>query len=333
MSYSGLGFGEYQFFDTYAQKWDTSACETIGNGVSATVDEETGEETTHVDASACKKMDCHLPNPNSNWQLLGYFKEAQYTAWFEQLFKHEGYCVWQNNEYNFMYPNYYAWPSGCTATETTLSDGTTLLYYDTKATANGNMTYGLFTDSKCSADYQGNEVTMESVLLSGEGSNDDSLLSLQYLDKWNAAMEIYKVCQPCRAYSLHSKNKNNDNNNDDYDPNNGLFQCYDAAGYTNVNQCMKFRTKTYMSYATLEQVMEAAQQGGITSISVHGGRTYGSYMAGVVQDEDLPNWEFLYTGCAVLAFGLSMLMAAMIWTKKSCCKSGSSITSLNEPLM
>jgi hypothetical protein len=338
LSYSGLGIGEYQFFDTYSKTWDTSACETIGNGVSTTVDEETGEETTRVDASTCKKMDCHLQS-NTNWQLLGYFKEVDYTDWFEQLFKHEGYCVWQKNEYNMMYTNYAAWPQGCTATETTLSDGT-LLYYDTKAIANANMTYGLFTDAKCSMDYHGDEVTMESVLLESEDSHDDSgLLSLEYLDQWNEAMEIYKVCQPCRAYSLKNNNKNNNNqnnNDDDYDPNNGLFQCSDAAGYTNVNQCMKFRTKTYMSHATLEEVMEAAQQGGITSISVHG-RTYGtSDMASSMALQgagDLPDWTFLYTGAAVLAFGLSMLMAAMIWTKKSCCKSGGSIASLNEPLM
>jgi hypothetical protein len=382
LSYSGLGIGEYQFYDTYNKKWDTSACETINNGVSSSKDEETGEQTKHVDHSACKKMDCHLAS-STNFQLLGYFKEIDYMDWFEQLFKHEGYCVWQKNEYNFMYNNYYAWPYYCTATGTTLSDGT-LLYYDTKALAHGNMTYGLYTDSRCSMDYHGDEVTMEQVLLSGNngrsGSQDEddtTLLSLAYLDQWNEAMEIYKVCQPCRAYLLHETSyntyySNNNNNNrqlvatvdangdaqqqqpqaghrhsppqrrledydSDYDPNNGLFLCYDAAGYTNVNQCMKFRTKTYMSYATLEQVMEAAQQGGITSVHVHG-RTYGtsSSVSSSISSSMMavpPDWLFLYTGVAVLVFGVVMLMAAMIWTKKSCCRSNNSSASLNEPLI
>ena len=89
LDYSGLGIGEYQFFDTYAQEWDTSACEAVGNGVTIEVDEETGEETKTVNRSQCKRMDCHLPSGSAanggNWQLMGYFKEVEYTEWFEQL--------------------------------------------------------------------------------------------------------------------------------------------------------------------------------------------------------------------------------------------------------
>lgn len=319
LGYTGKGIGEYQFWDTYSEEWDTSACEAVGNI----------EEDGTVDPSTCKKMDCHMPDTET-WQLMGYFKEPEYTEWFEQLFKHEGYCVWQGDEYEFMYGNYDAWPEGCSETEYYLSDGT-LLYYDTKAEANATMTYGLYTDARCSVDYVGEEVTMEDVLMKGDHGGDD-LLSLQYLQYWNEAMEIYRVCQPCRAYALHDgyggerrRRQLADPNYkppqgrklEDNDPNNGLFQCDDAAGYTNVNQCMKFRTKTDMYYATTDEVMEAAFQGGITTLTV-GSRVYGEYRAGhdVVAEE--PDWMMLYIGCAVLAFGSMSLLTVYLMSRTRC---------------
>jgi hypothetical protein len=264
------------------------------------------------------------------WELMGYFKEPEYTEWFEQLFKHEGYCVWQGDEYEFMYENYNAWPEGCEETEYYLGDGTAL-YYDTKAEANGTMTYGLYTDARCSVDYVGDEVTMEQVLFGGgEHGGGDELLSAQYLKYWNEAMEIYRVCQPCRAYALHEgyggerrrrqlaeQGGQKKRRLEDNDPNNGLFQCDDAAGYTNVNQCMKFRSKTDMYYATADEIMEAAFQGGVTTLSI-GSRVYGEYRAGhdVVAEE--PDWMMLYIGCAVFAFGMMSLLTVYLMSRTSC---------------
>ncbi|CAB9525857.1 expressed unknown protein [Seminavis robusta] len=316
LGYTGLGIGEYQFWDTYAETWDTSACEKVGN-----VNED-GE----IDETTCKRMNCHMPEGSKNWHLMGYYKEVEYTEWFEQLFKHEGYCVWQGNEYNFMYNNYGAWPEGCSETETYLKDGTAL-YYDTKALPNATMTYGLYTDARCSVDYEGDEVTMEQVLLNGDGDGD--LLSVEYLDYWNEAMEIYRVCQPCRAYALNQGYGGDDGRRrrqlaegkqrrlEDNDPNNGLFQCDDAAGYTNVNQCMKFRTKTDMEYASLEEVMEATLQGGVTSVTVDR-RTYGSYRAGRTEVEIVPDWNLMWIACAVLGVGLASLLGAIAWTTTRC---------------
>lgn len=261
------------------------------------------------------------------WELMGYFKEPEYTEWFEQLFKHQGYCVWQGDEYEFMYENYGAWPEGCQATETYLSDGT-VLYYDTKAEANATMTYGLYTDARCSIDYKGDEITMQQALLQGDGGDD--LLSVNYLEYWNEAMEIYRVCQPCRAYALNEgyggQNRRRQLKEgliqksrqlEDNDPNNGLFQCDDAAGYTNVNQCMKFRSKTDMYYATADEVMEAAFQGGITTMTF-GGRVYGEYRAGHVLVQEEPDWMILWIGIGVLAFGLSSLLASYMVSKNQC---------------
>ena len=147
------------------------------------------------------------------------------------------------------------WPNGCTQSELTLNDGTSI-YYDLKVTVNATMGYGLYTDARCEYEYDGNEVTLQQVT-----KGNDYLLSQENLEYWNEAMEVYKVCQPCRAYALqeggkhyggndndNNKNNNNNDENDDYyfDPNNGNFECYDMADYTNVNQCMKFKTKTIL---------------------------------------------------------------------------------------
>jgi hypothetical protein len=47
-------------------------------------------------------MDCH--EPNLHFKLVGVFKEMNgFYDWGEQLFKHEGYCVWNDEDtYEFM---------------------------------------------------------------------------------------------------------------------------------------------------------------------------------------------------------------------------------------
>ena len=81
LEYSGGGIGEYQYWDRKNKRWDNSACKEHGSG-------------------RCVKMDCH--EPDTHFDLLGYFKEPSYATWMEQLFKHEGMCVWTDEEYNFM---------------------------------------------------------------------------------------------------------------------------------------------------------------------------------------------------------------------------------------
>lgn len=75
------------------------------------------------------------------------------------------------------------------------------------------------------------------------------------LDQWNEYMNIYKICQPCRAYSLnvdldgdsHSGSRSQDENENRMrflgEDNDGEgeeeksgYNCYDDAGYTNCNQ-------------------------------------------------------------------------------------------------
>lgn len=264
LNYQEGGIGEYQYYDPYTQSWDDSACSIHGNG-------------------RCALMDCHLTD-TTTWTLMGVFKEASYfgnDAFFEQLFKHEGICVWNDADlYDFMSDaRESSWPQGCVSTGMAIknkyySNGGSYLYLDLKPTWNGNMTYGLYTDEICKTDYEGTDITAEDVA---------KYLGLLYgdsLEMWNDAMEAYKVCQPCMAYNLKNTKQNNpiyqysdggDNNYYyKYDVNYGYFQCWDDANYVNVNQCMKFRTHAELEVATWEDLVTATNQGGILPVNISG---------------------------------------------------------------
>jgi hypothetical protein len=219
---------------------------------------------------------------------MGVFKEASYfgnDAFFEQLFKHEGVCVWNDDDlYDFMSDaRESSWTEGCVSTGVQGNafyfgengySGNNYLYIDLKPTWNGNMTYGLYTDSICKTEYEGQDVSVDTVAASM------GLLYGSDLETWNDALEIYKVCQPCKAYNLQSNYISSSGYYDDdsfcdSDPNDCYFQCDDAADYTNVNQCMKFRTHAELEVATWEDLVTATNQGGILQVNV-GGTIFGS---------------------------------------------------------
>ena len=255
MDYSGGGIGEYQFYDRKAQKWDDTSC-VAGNG-------------------RCAKMDCHLKH--TNFKLLGFFKEPNYHEWMEQLFKHQGVCLWTDNEYNFMQTDRYLWPCYCTSTGKVDEDGNTL-YYDTKPMAEGRIGLGLYTDNRCKYDYAGTLDMME-LLESGGGDRNEygSVAQLKKgLEDWNSAFDAFKVCQPCKAYNLgYNKDVNKGGRQGgDADEDGYSFACYDDADYLNVNQCMKFKTKTEMMAAHFRDLMLAHEQGNIVQFEVMG-KTYG----------------------------------------------------------
>ena len=345
-NYTGGGIGEFAIMDYQTGEYDYTACNSHGNG-------------------NCKLMDCHDPD-TENWKLLGVFKEASYfgnDAFFEQLFKHEGVCVWNDNDlYDFMSETREnSFSSGCLDTgimDSELGE----LYIDLKPTYNGNMTYSLYTDYVCSQEYAGYDYNVETV------AANMGLLYGAYLEAWNDAMEAFKVCQPCRAYNLqvsgsssygsYSYNDGDGNNrkrdlkerkegqesktdekrklewynwrsNDDgtddaaatdaaatddaqsyyqnnyynqhdgaygaedgwyeddyYDPNYGYFRCDDDADYSNVNQCMKFRSHADLEPASWEDLVAATNQGGILQVTVNG-VTFGAPFVSKEQEEYL----------------------------------------------
>jgi hypothetical protein len=208
---------------------------------------------------------------------MGVFKEASFfgnDAFFEQLFKHEGVCVWNNNDlYSFMSTarkNY--WPTGCVSTGVQIKNPYSngygnYLYIDLRPTWNGNMTYGLYSDEICKTEYDLPDRNVDSV------TKNLGLLYGSSLQKWNDGLEAFKVCQPCKAYNI--KNTYASSTGDGSDPNDGYFQCDDDAGYTNVNQCMKFRTHAQLEVCTWEDLVTATNQGGILQVKV-GDTIFGS---------------------------------------------------------
>jgi hypothetical protein len=169
-------------------------------------------------------MDCHLSD--THFSLLGFFKHDSqaYGEWFGQVFKHEGYCIWDSDEYSFMQSTREKIPQRCKDTGLTSSNGTTL-YYHLKPLSDGDITIGIYTDSACSKDYSGSDVTMASL-----GWDQDTI------DEWNEGFGIYKVCQPCTAHSLQYVSSGRHQRRERQLGQNGIFDCYDAAEYTNVNQ-------------------------------------------------------------------------------------------------
>ena len=230
---------------------------------------------------------------------MGIFKEASYfgnDAFFEQLFKHQGVCLWNDDDtYEFMSDaRENDWTQGCYYTGIQgnsyyfNNEYDSTLYLDLKPTWNGNMTYGLYTDSACKYEYEGMDVSVDTV------AKQMGLLYGKYLQQWNDGLEIFKVCQPCKTSNLQNTYKssyNSYNENGYYyknDPNNGYFQCNDDAGYTNVNQCMKFRTHAELEVATWEDLVTATNQGGILQVKV-GDTVFGS------ERMSAEEWEYMQT--------------------------------------
>lgn len=202
MGYENGGKGEYQYWDRKNEKWDKTACNYDANGA----------------GSRCAKMDCH--KENTHFSLLGFFKHKSYDDWMEQLFKHEGYCIWDEDEYEFMDESRETWPEGCTMSSTTDEAGD-YIYYDLKPVKGGGITIGLYTDTRCVQEYQrtgkNDPISIENVVGnfledgsgdSGDngGNGDDAVYTNleSSMAAWDSAFDIFKTCQPCVAYDLNN---------------------------------------------------------------------------------------------------------------------------------
>lgn len=205
-------------------------------------------------------MNCHAAW--SRYQLIGVFKETDgLYDWAEQLFKHEGYCVWgadqddgesgdsgEDGDYDFMQDRLENWRGGeCTELYVTDSSGNTL-YVDTKPLPGGNITYGVYEDDQCS---QESSLTFGDYLVryyttyyySEEQGYDAAAYWDSVFSRWNELMTAYKVCQPCRAYSRVADSNSDGSDDEDGEGDDGEgarekwgYNCYDDAGYTNCNQ-------------------------------------------------------------------------------------------------
>jgi hypothetical protein len=270
LEYEGGGIGEYQFWDRFENKWDTTACDYESRVNKK--NNNNNKNNNNGGTARCAKMDCHLED--THFSLLGFFKHKQYDEWMGQLFKHQGVCVWTDDEYSFMKDAKDAWPDGCTLSDTVTDSGSPI-YYAVKPVRRGGITLGLYTDTRCVKEYQSqgsnDPINIENVIGnllaeggSGDHSGDKNNNNVEYstwsesLDAWDSAFSIFKQCQPCIAYDLNNYGYEvNDDNyrgssygtyrygfDDDYAWNyyyskknmGDDFDCYDDAGYTNVNQ-------------------------------------------------------------------------------------------------
>ena len=91
--YKGGQIGEYKYFDFETGEYDNQFC-----------------TNKNFFTGRCARMDCH--EPNTGMKLVGVYKEADgLLDWAEQLFKHQGYCLWGEDDYEFMQRYREFWPS------------------------------------------------------------------------------------------------------------------------------------------------------------------------------------------------------------------------------
>mmetsp|Transcript_27570 Transcript_27570/g.60689 ORF Transcript_27570/g.60689 Transcript_27570/m.60689 type:complete len:676 (-) Transcript_27570:323-2350(-) len=311
--YRGNEIGEYQFYDHISSTWDDSTCETM----------------------RCAKMNCHASR--SQFQLIGVFKEADgLTDWAEQLFKHEGYCIWNGDKddeegsgsgdgndgtsnYEFMSNRQDYIPQGCSSMYLSDNDGNAV-YRGLMPLPGGNITEGLYTDEDCTqksrmsfsdyivkwySNYYYDEEKGESVAANWAANTE----------QWNALMVDYHVCQPCRAYNKvqmyededRLRRRRLDEDDGGGDEEKWGYNCYDDAGYRNCNQCYKFETKTDMEPASTEDLERASDQGTILAIKVDG-VTYGK--GGIDwHDVEVEIQVTLWILGAAAAFGIMFLLS------------------------
>ena len=292
---------EYSFFDIQKDEWNDSACKASGN------------------RHRCARLNCH--EPGTHMKLVGVFKETEgMYDWTEQLFKHEGVCIWNDEDrYDEMETWMESWPQGCAQlsypgrSEIAIAlsriawnslalggpsadyDGNAL-YLAIQPLPQGNMTLGIYSDKSCTILSRQMTLTKYIVRLyqnsnyySSEKGYEVASMYEQAIQNWNDSMEFFKVCQPCKAYNLNggddesaSSHGSNDHrgrklrflgeDNDGDGEEQERFNCFDEAGYTNVNQCYKFETKTAMERADMKDLEVASDT--ILRLKVNG-KTFG----------------------------------------------------------
>lgn len=204
-------------------------------------------------------------------------------------------------------------PEGCTETSAFSYYDSGTYYVAMKPQEGGDMTLGVYTDSTCSTeagytyeDYQ-----------SYAASSLTATASSGAFDTWNAGMDAYKVCQPCRAYNREETECSGDHCDDrrrrlgeeedgQGDEEQNGFNCYDDADYRNCNQCYKFETHTDMEEASSTDLSLADSQGTILLIEYED-VWYGSGLVGDVaepeEEEEAEEEEAEAYGSSMGAFG------------------------------
>ena len=193
-------------------------------------------------------MDCH--EPNTHFRLVGIFKQSDgLKDWAEQLFSHEGSCIWDNDAYETMSNERWRMAADCTQLYITDDKGGSL-YLDAKPQKEGNVAMGIYKDDQCT---QESDMSFADYLLKyykiyygNEDLGHDAIAFWdKFLAEWNHNMNEYKICQPCMAYNLHQydgDSQSSQNGAERFLENGGggTYDCVDGAGDTNANQVRLF---------------------------------------------------------------------------------------------
>lgn len=315
--YEGNTIEEYKFYDIATREWNNSTCLASG------------------ESHRCVKLNCH--EPHTKFGLVGVFKETNgMYDWFEQLFKHQGTCIWNDNDvYKTMETWMEKFPTQCTKLSVKDNSGNTI-YMSTHPLPEGNMTIGIYTDNTCLT--LSEEIDYASYIVMYYQSYYEQSYYYRYygynsyyyryyyemgqeaaetyanaIDTWNEYMSQFKTCQPCKAYNLQwDQQKQNKHErrgrvleNEGDGSANARYNCYDEAGYTNVNQCYKFETKTKMSIAEAEDLEMASEQGTILRIKAYG-KWYGE--GGYVSEPEY-DIRLIYVTVAAVASAMVAICA------------------------
>ena len=153
--YQGNSIEEYQFYDLTTGEWDDSIC--LGSRWNA----------------RCAQMDCH--ELDTDFELVGVFKESEgMYDWTEQLFKHEGMCIWNDDStYHTMQTWMDKWPTTCEQLDVTDSRGKTA-YIAVKPISDGDMTVAIYADSACTKESSHMDLTDYMVKLYQSQGNSKS---------------------------------------------------------------------------------------------------------------------------------------------------------------
>ncbi|CAB9524683.1 hypothetical protein (Partial), partial [Seminavis robusta] len=183
-NYSGGSIGEYQYYDPNTGIYDESYCRS----------------------ERCVPLDCHEPE-SENFELVGVFKETEGLYDFaEQLFKHQGYCLWSENTFEKM-ANFreYMVPYDCQQLYFPDDYGNTI-YMAIAPQPMGDMTIAVYSDAMCTK--QSRTTIQDYIMLfydlQGNYDKGKQIASswTTAIKRWNHHMGVYKQCQPCRAYDL-----------------------------------------------------------------------------------------------------------------------------------
>jgi len=185
----------------------------------------------------------------------------------EQLFKHQGYCTWEEDDYEFMQNARRTWPKGCINTYETNSKGDSL-YYDIKPTQNGGMGLALYTDTYCLNEYTDDPDKVEDVIgnIVGSGKRsrhsqdedeeeeveetDYSSESLSTsLNRWDSAFDVWHICHSCVAHDLNNPDGDKYECANNYDDGYNYWYNYNYGGYGGDDDAYKANMEQYYNQA------------------------------------------------------------------------------------